>query len=178
MLILYLFRKGILIRYFYVVFQNFYLDIIRVNNVKNKVAKKLYEIWQKSYLIEKKILNTKKFPPLERNLEDFKISKNHFYAILTKDDFLGVIEIDHNTNSTHVQSLVVDPIYFRKGIASKLLNKIFEIYKSSTYTVETGFNNNPAKQLYIKMGFKKIQVWNTYYGVKKIRMQKTIKFNN
>ena len=154
------------------------MNIIRVNNAKNKVAKKLYEIWQKSYLIEKKILNTKKFPPLERNLEDFKTSKNHFYAILTKDDFLGVIEIDHNTNSTHVQSLVVDPIYFRKGIASKLLNKIFEIYKSSTYTVETGFNNNPAKQLYIKMGFKKIQVWNTSYGVKKIRMQKTIKFNN
>ena len=176
MLILYLFRKGILIRYFYVVFQNFYLDIIRVNNAKNKVAKKLYEIWQKSYLIEKKILNSKKFPPLERNLEDFKTSKNHFYAILTMDDFLGVIEIDHNTNSTHVQSLVVDPIYFRKGIASKLLNKIFEIYKSSTYTVETGFNNNPAKQLYIKTGFKKIHVWNTSYGVKKIRMQKTIKF--
>ena len=154
------------------------MDIIRVNNSKNKVAKKLYEIWQKSYLIEKQILNAKKFPPLGRNLENFKISKNYFYAILTKDNFLGVIEIDHNINTTHIQSLVVDPIHFRKGIASKLLNKIFEIYKSSTYTVETGFNNNPAKQLYIKTGFKTIHVWNTSYGVKKIKMQKTIKFNN
>ena len=154
------------------------MDIKRVNNAKNKVAKKLYEIWQKSYLIEKKILNTKKFPPLERNMEDFKISQNHFYAILAKDNFLGVIEINNNTKTTHIQSLVVDPTHFRKGIALKLLNKIFEIYKSSIYTVETGFNNNPAKQLYIKTGFKKINVWNTSYGVKKIRMQKIIKFIN
>ena len=105
-------------------------------------------------------------------------SKNHFYALLTKNDFLRVIEIDHNTSTTHIQSLVVDPAHFRQGIASQLLNKTFKIYKSSQYTVETGLDNNPAKQLYIKMGFKKIQVWQTSYGIKKIRMQKTIEFNN
>ena len=154
------------------------MDITRVDNAKNKVAKKLYRIWQDSYVIEKGILKAKKFPPLERNVGDFMDSKNHFYALLTKNDFLGVIEIDHNTSTTHIQSLVVDPAHFRQGIASQLLNKTFKIYKSSKYTVETGLDNNPAKQLYIKMGFKKIQVWQTSYGIKKIRMQKTIKFNN
>lgn len=154
------------------------MDIIRVDNVKNKVAKKLYRIWQDSYVIEKRILKAKKFPPLERNVKNFMDSKNHFYALLTGNDFLGVIEIDHNIISTHIQSLVVDPVHFRQGIASQLLNKTFETYKSSQYTVETGLDNNPAKQLYIKMGFKKIQVWQTSYGIKKIRMLKTIKFNN
>ena len=88
------------------------------------------------------------FPPLDRTISDFIKSKNNFYSYIDKNNLLGVIEIDCKADSVHIQSLVVSPNHFRKGIASKLIDKVFTLHKSLLYTVETGNDNDPAKKLY------------------------------
>ena len=82
------------------------------------------------------------------------------------------IEIAQKLNSVHLQSLVVDPNHFRKGIATKLINKVFDSYPSTTYTVETGNSNIPAKKLYESLGFKKCKVWIAEFGIEKIKYEK------
>ena len=143
-----------------------------LNNHKKNIAQKLYEIWQESYIIEKEIIGAKIFPPLDRTISDFIKSKNNFYSYIEKNNLLGVIEIDCKADSIHIQSLVVSPNHFRKGIASKLIDKVFTLHKSLLYTVETGNDNDPAKKLYESKGFRKVKVCMTEFGVKKIKYEK------
>ena len=143
-----------------------------LNNHKKNIAQKLYKIWQESYIIEKEIIGAKIFPPLDRTISDFIKSKNNFYSYIEKNNLLGVIEIDCRANSIHIQSLVVSPNHFRKGIASKLIDKVFNLHKSLLYTVETGNDNDPAKKLYKSKGFRKVKVCMTEFGVKKIKFEK------
>ena len=90
---------------------------------KNEInAKKIWLIFQESYTVESKILKAINFPPLQRTVSDFLDSTTRFYAFYDKKNICGMIEIDNYGNSTHIQSLVVYPIYFRKGIASKLVS--------------------------------------------------------
>ena len=143
-----------------------------LNNHNKNIAQKLYKIWQESYIIEKEIIGAKIFPPLDRTISDFIKSKNSFYSYIEKNNLLGVIEIDCRANSIHIQSLVVSPNHFRKGIASKLIDKVFTLHKSLLYTVETGNDNDPAKKLYESKGFRKVKVCMTEFGVKKIKFEK------
>ena len=143
-----------------------------LNNHNKNIAQKLYKIWQESYIIEKEIIGAKIFPPLDRTISDFIKSKNSFYSYIEKNNLLGVIEIDCRANSIHIQSLVVSPNHFRKGIASKLIDKVFNLHKSLLYTVETGNDNDPAKKLYKSKGFRKVKVCMTEFGVKKIKFEK------
>ena len=51
-------------------------------------------------------------------------------------------------------SLVVDPNYFRRGIASKLIDFVLNHYEVNMFTVETGKDNGPARKLYEGFGFE------------------------
>ncbi len=136
------------------------------------MAKKIYSIFQSAYKIEAKLLNVTDFPPLERTVNNFISSNNTFFAYFNHTVILAIIEIDCQNISTHIQSLVVDPSEFRKGIARKLTNYILKNYKSQLFTVETGLNNVPAIQLYKSIGFQEIKRWQTDHGVIKIRFEK------
>ena len=144
----------------------------RLENKEIETAKKLYDIWQQSYIVEKELLGAVEFPPLNRLESDFIKSENNFQGFYENKELLGVVEIDSKMNSVHIQSLVVDPSHFRKGIATKLIQKVFDLYPSLTYTVETGNNNIPAKKLYESVGFRKSKVWNAEFGIEKIKYEK------
>ncbi len=59
----------------------------------------------------------------------------------------------------HIQSLVVDPEYFRRGIARALIIFIMEKFDTRKFTVETGKNNSPARSLYEGFGFKLVKTY-------------------
>ena len=86
----------------------------------------------------------------------------------------GIIEIDDNSKSTHIQSLVVYPKYFRQGIAKQLVQFILDSYTSKLFTVETGLANQPAIKLYTGFDFQKTKQWDTSHRVRRIRFEKVI----
>ena len=147
----------------------------KINNLSIKNAEKLFDIWQASYVIEKNMLGAKVFPPLNRTAHDFVCSTNDFFSIISDSNYLGVIEILTEKEAIHIQSLVVSPAHFRKGVGSKLITTVLNLYDTSSFTVETGFDNLPAKKLYESFEFKMKRVWMTKFGVKKIRYQKIMK---
>jgi len=145
-----------------------------IKSLQNKdiiVVNKIRAVFQVSYAVEAKLLNATYFPPLKRNVKGFLNSNNKFFGYLKNKELAGVIEIDSNNNSTHIQSLVVHPKFFRQGIARKLIEFTFNIYDSKLFTVETGVDNGPAIELYRKAGFKEVKKWNTDYGIRKIRFE-------
>jgi ribosomal protein S18 acetylase RimI-like enzyme len=148
--------------------------IQRLQNNKIEISKKIRAVFQVSYKVEAKLLKATNFPPLKRPLEDYVISKNMFFGYLKNEELVGVIEIDHNNSYTLIRSLVVSPLFFRQGIARKLMEFTFNTFDSNLFVVETGVKNEPASKLYMKFGFIEVKQWNTEHGIRKIKFEKKI----
>jgi ribosomal protein S18 acetylase RimI-like enzyme len=145
--------------------------IEKLKNKEPRISEKIREIFQQSYKIEAEILKATDFPPLKRTLENFINSDTDFYAYIINNQFAGVIEIDKKPNHIHIQSLVVNPLNFRQGVASKLMNFILTNFETNLFVVETGLKNEPATILYKKFGFKEVKQWDTNHGIRKVKFE-------
>jgi len=148
--------------------------IKRLQHTNIDTAKTMKAVFQVSYKVEAELLGATDFPPLKRPLEGYTECSNTFYGYFIKDTLAGVIEIIHNADYTHVRSLVVDPKYFRKGIATQLMEFTLDKYDSKLFIVETGAANGPASALYLKLGFTKVCEFDTPFGIRKVKFEKRI----
>ena len=148
--------------------------IKKLQNKDFQTAKKIAAVFQASYAIEAKLLNATHFPPLKRSLENYVNCSTTFFGYFNNQDLAGVVEINHTKHYIHIQSLVVHPEFFRQGIASKLVEFVFENYDSNLFVVETGVDNGPATKLYKNFGFIEVRQWDTEYGIRKIKFEKRI----
>lgn len=148
--------------------------IKKLDNNRPKTAKQIHSVFQVSYAVEAQILQADDFPPLKRPVESFLTSKTDFYGFYKAQELAAVIEIDYSGNNTHLQSLVVQPKFFRQGIGQQLINFVFNEYTSKTFSVETGLANEPAVNLYKKLGFIETKQWDTDHGIRKIRFEKKL----
>ena len=97
--------------------------IERLQNSDLEVSKNIQSVFQSSYKVETNLLNVNNFPPLQKPLKNYINSKTDFFGFLKDGNLAGVIEFEHNNSLTVINSLVVNPNFFRQGIA-----KIIEIY--------------------------------------------------
>jgi len=148
--------------------------IEKLQNTDIEISKKIFSVFQRSYKIEAKLLKATNFPPLKRPLENYIKSGTEFFGYYKNKNLAGVIEIDYNNDFTHINSLVVDPKFFRQGIARKLMEFVFNTFDSNLFVVETGLENGPATKLYKNFGFKEVKQWDTDHGVRKIKFERRI----
>ena len=148
--------------------------IKKLQNNDIEISKKIRSVFQVSYKIEAKLLRAIDFPPLKRPLESYINSNTEFFGYLKNKELAGVIEIEHNDNYTHINSLVIDPTFFRQGIARKLIEFVFNTFDSNLFVVKPGGENGPATELYKKFDFKEVKQWNTDHGIRKIRFERRI----
>lgn len=135
---------------------------------KSAVAKQIYQTFQVSYAVEADLLQSDDFPPLKRSVKNITESNTSFYGYLSKDVLKAVMEIQFNQTYVHIQSLTVNPMYFRQGIGNSLLNFAIDTFSSDKFTVETGLANIPAIRLYENFGFIRQKIWMTDFGIEKI----------
>jgi ribosomal protein S18 acetylase RimI-like enzyme len=76
-------------------------------------------------------------------------------------------------DSMLIQSLVVHPDFFRRGIARKLIEFILQKFDSNQFTVETGKDNDPARKLYESFGFQLVKTYIAEENITKVRYQKS-----
>ena len=145
--------------------------IKKLDHTNQAIATKMRIVFQESYAIEAKLLNAINFPPLQRPLESYIKSTTTFFGYHIKDKIVGIIEVSSNEKTTHINSLVVSPHFFRQGIGRDLMDYILQNFSSKVFTVETGLENIPASTLYKNFGFKEIRQWDTDHGVRKVRFE-------
>ncbi|MGI6047244.1 MAG: GNAT family N-acetyltransferase [Petrimonas sp.] len=145
----------------------------KLNNSQPAVAEKIRNVFQASYAVEAEILKAKDFPPLKRPIEKYIDTDTEFYGYSLGNEIVAVAELRFHPDFIHIQSLVVHPDHFRKGIASQMMNFILDSFTDCPrFMVETGMDNKPACDLYKKFGFYEIHQWDTDHGVRKIRFEK------
>jgi ribosomal protein S18 acetylase RimI-like enzyme len=72
-------------------------------------------------MIEARLLQTSDFPPLCETIDDMNIEGPTGFVDVIDDNITGAVTVDALTNTR----LVVDPAYFRQGIAKSLLQHPF-----------------------------------------------------
>ncbi|MDB4851409.1 GNAT family N-acetyltransferase [Flavobacteriaceae bacterium] len=145
--------------------------IKKLDHTNLAIATKMRVVFQESYAVEAALLNATNFPPLQRPLESYIKSTTTFFGYHIKDEIVGIVEVSPKEKTTHINSLVVSPHFFRQGIGRELMNYILQKFSSKVVTVETGFENIPASKLYISFHFKEVKQWDTDHGVRKIRFK-------
>ncbi|PGZ74837.1 GNAT family N-acetyltransferase [Bacillus sp. AFS029637] len=127
-----------------------------------EVATSILQVQIPAYTIEADYINSTAIPRLYDTVNDIQSCGETFYGYFSENKLVGFISFIHEENLIDIHRLVVSPDFFQKGIATKLLLYIFNMFPSSmTYIVQTGKANTPAIALYKKHGF--IEVTNTEF---------------
>lgn len=144
--------------------------ITTLDNSNKDVANQIFIIFQRSYKVEARLIGASNFPPLLRSAKDIENSDTQFYGFIENDCLAAIIEIAREGKYLEINSLTVDPNFFRKGIASKLISYVLEVIHFSEAVVETAAVNVPAINLYKNHGFVEFKRWTPSHGIKKVAM--------
>jgi [ribosomal protein S18]-alanine N-acetyltransferase len=82
------------------------------------------------------------------------------------DRLVGYLIISRYADAWHVMNVAVDEAHRRRGIATKLLNRLFELTVSDDrrgYTLEVRVSNGDAIKLYERLGFVARGIRRGYY---------------
>ncbi|WDE01327.1 GNAT family N-acetyltransferase [Thalassomonas actiniarum] len=144
--------------------------ITKLENSNEIVASQIYSIFQNSYKVEAQLIGVVDFPPLSRSVKDIANSKTDFYGFSDNNCLAAIIEITVEDKHLEIHSLTVDPMFFRKGLAGKLISYALEAFDYTDATVETAVVNEPAINLYKKHGFVEFKRWTPSHGIEKLAM--------
>ena len=86
------------------------------------------------------------------------------YNYMDNDKVLGYLEIRLVDGVLDIMNLFVNEECRRQGIATALMNEMFEKEDYSRIMLEVNENNNEAIRLYNRLGFKEINLRERYYG--------------
>ena len=82
------------------------------------------------------------------------------------DQLVGYIVNSRYVDAWHVMNVAVDPEYQRRGIATRLLERLFELTVDDDgrgYTLEVRVSNRAAIRLYEQLGFDRHGIRRGYY---------------
>lgn len=152
--------------------------IKKIDNSNEEVADQIFTVFQKSYKVEAQLIGVLDFPPLLRSVENIENSKTQFYGFLENKCLAGVIEVSLKGKCLDIDSLTVDPSFFRKGIANKLISYVLDVFDLSEAIVETAVVNLPAINLYKKHGFVEFKRWTPSHGIEKLALSVSCSLTN
>jgi len=135
------------------------------------IANIIHVVFQRSYQIEADLIGVTDFPPLKRTPQDIAGSGGHFYGLWRENELAAAAEVEFIEDGLELCSLVVDPAYFRQGIAGQLLGYILRAFDCKFALVETAAANQPAIRLYQKYGFTEVKRWVPWHGILKVQMR-------
>jgi ribosomal protein S18 acetylase RimI-like enzyme len=141
-----------------------------LDHYSESVASQIYDIFQLSYKVEASLVRVKDFPPLRRNMSDIQSSSSRFLGQQIGLDLAAVVEITQIEEALSIDSLVLHPQYFRRGLGSQLLQSLLAKVHWQIAYVETAAANNPALVLYQKIGFSESKRWKTADGIEKVQL--------
>lgn len=123
----------------------------------SNLVRELLALQKESYLVEAKLINFYEIPPLLETIEELIECEETFLGYFEGAQLAGAVSYTIEEDELTICRMVVHPDHFRKGIAQKLLTEV-EISNPelNVFNVSTGRENPPAKNLYLKNGYKLI----------------------
>ena len=137
--------------------------IHKLDMTDDRRVEELLRLQTMAYRLEAKLIGFDEIPPLGDTIDTLKHSRDVFYGYLTEtEELVGAIAVEEEApGELTLTRMMVRPDYFRRGIASRLIEYVFAKYPDfSAYIVSTGTRNEPAMNLYT--GFQFVPFKNEY----------------
>jgi GNAT superfamily N-acetyltransferase len=131
------------------------IDIEVLDHRVRRTAESIHAIQMVAYQQEASLLGVTDFPPLRRTVNEIENSAERFFGARHELVLAGVIAIagGESASEWNISSLVVLPQFQRRGVGRALLGAVISRFLDRIFTVSTGAINQPALELYAKMGF-------------------------
>ncbi|MBT2292455.1 GNAT family N-acetyltransferase [Paenibacillus albidus] len=150
--------------------------IIRLNLQDESTIDDLWSLQHKAYRLEAELIGFHEIPPLMETRDMLKGASEVFYGCWDNNgELMGAVAIaEEQPGQLTVTRMMVNPEHFRKGIASRLLEYVFEQYSHmALFIVSTGRKNTPAVQLYTRHGFVAAGVVEVVPGVELVEFHRS-----
>ncbi|MFF0277114.1 GNAT family N-acetyltransferase [Streptomyces sp. NPDC094447] len=123
------------------------------------IAAMVQDVGRRAYAVEADLIGFDGIPALHESLAEMRAQPSRWLAAMTGDGrvvaFVAWQTLSRTSPQvTDIDRVCVDPAWFRRGLASRLLNHLLtEIVDSGDVRVSTGADNQPALTLYRRFGF-------------------------
>ena len=91
---------------------------------------------------------------------------SHWLVALDGEKVVGYVGSQTVLGETDMMNIAVHPAYRKQGIATELIEALIQVLQergSHSLMLEVRESNNPAKELYLKMGFELVGIRKNYY---------------
>ncbi|MBM7564174.1 GNAT family N-acetyltransferase [Paenibacillus sacheonensis] len=135
-------------------------------------TRRLLELQRVSYRVEAELIGFDGIPGLHDTAASIRNCGETFFGWFESEQLAGAVSYKTDSGVVDIHRLVVDPGHFRRGIGERLIRHVLRTLADGTdkFLVATGTANDPAKRLYLKLGFVRIRdfeaepnVWITEY---------------
>ena len=120
------------------------------------VAKRVLEIQHAAYAVEARLIGHDALLPLHETVTELRSQPLIFLGVSCDRILAGVLGYRRDADTVDIDRLAVDPMFFRRGLATRLLRELLFARErdATTFTVSTGLGNEPAVGLYERFGFR------------------------
>ncbi len=137
------------------------------------VAERVLEIQRAAYAVEARLVGYDAIPPLHETLVELQSQPLTFLGVSCDHVLAGVLGYRRDGDTVEIDRLAVDPSFFRRGLATKLLRELFVRERDATrFTVSTGVGNQPAVSLYERFGFGQVGFPEPIPGVRIVLLER------
>jgi ribosomal protein S18 acetylase RimI-like enzyme len=142
--------------------------IKQINHQDRHTAKQILDVQIPAYKIEAQIIGFDGIPQLKDTVETIETSTELFIGYIHENQLIAFLSYTKDENGYQICRLVVQPDFFKQGIARKLLKYFMNeiVRPHEKVIVSTGADNVPAINLYKSEGFaflKNIEVAPNFY---------------
>ncbi|WP_314249595.1 GNAT family N-acetyltransferase [Streptomyces sp. DSM 40907] len=118
-------------------------------------ATAVHRIGRAAYAVEAELIGFDGIPALGESLPEMRARPLNWVGAVAEDGApAGFLAWEEADGGVCIDRLCVDPVWFRRGIASLLLrHALTELFPGRPVEVTTGAANAPAVSLYARLGF-------------------------
>ncbi|KAB8162657.1 GNAT family N-acetyltransferase [Streptomyces sp. 3MP-14] len=120
-------------------------------------ASEVHAVGRRAYAVEAELIGFDGIPALTESLRELTARPLRWLGAVTGEGTVAAFvawETETDRRVTHIDRVCVDPAWFRRGLASRLLNHLLtEVVVGHEVRVSTGADNEPAVRLYARLGF-------------------------
>jgi GNAT superfamily N-acetyltransferase len=124
-----------------------------------------------AYAVEAKIIEDDRIPTLHETLEELCAEQLTWLGAFDDDRLVGAVAWSETARMVDIDRLVVDPGVHRRGIGGALVSEVMARAGDRRVVVSTGRANVPARTLYERFGFGRVEdvevipgLWITRYA--------------
>jgi ribosomal protein S18 acetylase RimI-like enzyme len=121
-------------------------------------AEAVLRLQLRSYAVEARLIGFPGLPPLQDTVATLRQCGERFFGYMKQEQLAGAISYERTKKTVHICRLMVDPVFFRQGIASALIEFVCRKERDAhEIIVMTGSANTPALRLYERHGFCEVE---------------------